>query len=464
MGKRVAAWIVLTCCGLAGTASGLSAEDYALAGRMHLSQGTATGVRQAYEIFDAAIDDGDCPDCRGNCELVFLRAVTQVAMLFIDHNDVLVSRDLLELAEGCGVALVPGVFEGLGAGASCRQIGPCLLPPEHDPDHVRRVLAESILPQFASILSELDSIDQTAGAFAIVMRAEETGVTGGLEIDYGDVVILKGLLLAYRGMLTMQVAGTSEPYVYRETVGPFDFDDAPAGAGLLLAEVRRLMAAAAEDHLFDNAAAFAYARQDWLDAINCWIDAIEYVALENGPEGTDPQANELTYIEPSAQPHLEVYVHVLMSLREALQWDMTSLDGLFLRRAYDVRDSGSAPIGELVLVFDGVRFEGHRGRLTLADGDVLEVDWFGLLDGNRVGVSLFGPEHGVEAWLEGDIDSDRSAIGEAFLDCWAADGHVPAEPAGLWEDALYADETTRPFQPAFQDQKTERAGFEPAVP
>ena len=62
MGKRIAVWIVLTCCGLPGRAYGLSAEDYALAGRMHLGQGTETGVRQAHEIFEAAIGDGDCSD------------------------------------------------------------------------------------------------------------------------------------------------------------------------------------------------------------------------------------------------------------------------------------------------------------------------------------------------------------------------------------------------------------------
>jgi hypothetical protein len=425
---------------------------------MHLGQGTETGVRQAHEIFEAAIGDGDCSDCRTDGKLVFLRAVTNVAMLFIDHHDVLVSGDLLDVAEGCGVTLAPGVLHSLGVGASCPQIGPSLLPREYDPNHVRRVLFESILPQFASILSALDSIDETAGTFTMVMLAEETGLAGGLEIDYGDVLILKGLLLAYRGMLTTQVACLSEPYVYSETFAPFDFGDSQPEAGLLVAEIRRLAVAAYQDGPVDNLATLAHARQDWLDAINCWLEAIEYIALEDSPVGTDPQADELTYIDPDAGPHLEVYVNVLASLREVLRWDTADLDVLVARRTYDVRDSASTPIGELVVFFEGGRFEGHRGRLTLADGDVLEVDWFGLVDGKRIGVSLFGPEHGVEAWLEGEIDSDRSVIDGALLDCWAD------EPAAPRKDTLYADETAEPLQPAFRDQKTERAGFEPAVP
>ena len=39
----------------------------------------------------------------------------------------------------------------------------------------------------------------------MVMSPEETGLVGDLEIDYSDVLILKGLLLAYQGVLETRI-------------------------------------------------------------------------------------------------------------------------------------------------------------------------------------------------------------------------------------------------------------------
>lgn len=430
MGKRTLAWIVLTFCGLPAGASGLSADDYVLAGRMHMCQGTATGLADAYDIFDAGIEDPNCPDCRTDRELVLLRAITEVAMLFLDHDDVLAVDDLLDLADGFGIGVAVRALDGVRSRNLHEPIGPEPLPPEVDPNHVRRVLDDSILPRLESIIAELDSIEDTPAPFVMYMSPEETGLTGDLEIDYGDVLILRGLFLAYKGMLEARIVCDGKPYVYEGIPDGFNLRESVTGGNPLIEWARRLAGRRVAETDAHHLTSIRQARQDWIDAITCYMDALEYIALEDNPAGTDPQEDELTYIDATNLPHLDVYVNVLVTLRGYLQRDMAGSEPSVTTRTYDVDDSEAAPVGELVLLFDGARFEGRRGVLKLADGSVMEVDWFGLLDSDSIGISLFSPDHQIEAWLEGAIDTDRGVIAEASLDSWEscpADHSVDAD-------------------------------------
>ncbi len=433
MGKRTSAWIILICCSLPVAASALSAEDYALAGRMHMSQWTDTGLVQAHDIFDAGINDANCFDCRTNRELIFLRAMTKAAVLFIDHEDVLASDDLLDLADGFGITLAMGALDSLRDDDLCEPIGPKMLPPETDPDHVGQVLGEIVVPELESIVAQLDSIADAPDRFVIVMSPEETGLNGNLEIDYGDVLILKGLFLAYKGVLEMQIVHGTEPYAFTTVPDRIDPVRGVAKGRRLVEWAERLAVLPMENEAAREVALVRQARQDWIDAITQYIDALEYIALENSTPGMDPQEDELTYIDPSSQPHLDVYAGALTTLLASLEHDTVGLEPVATTRTYEVRDTATASIGTLVLEFDGTRFEGHRGHLTRADGEVLEVDWFGLLDADDVGISLFGCDYQAEAWLEGSIDSDRGLIAHATLDIWGAS--PKAAPTGAGQSA-----------------------------
>ncbi len=434
MDKRICAWIVLIGCELSATASGFSADDYAAAGRMHISQWTATGIGHACEILDRATADANCPECHTDRELIFLRAMAKTAMLFLDHDEVLHAKDLLDLADGFGLTLAANAFHDLAMRDAADPIGPAPLPPEGDPNQVRRLLSESILPQLDEIVTELDSIADGPEPFVMVMSPEETGLVGDLEIDYSDVLILKGLLLAYQGVLETRIACERQPYVYRG-VGDLPSVGRSASDGGLLVEWAKRLSAPPSDGFDEWLATTEQAQQHWIDAITQYVDALECMALENCPPGADPQEDELTYIDPSTLPHLDVYTSVLTTLRRSLQRDAVAPEAIVTTRTYEVHGTDAAPLGRLVLVFDGARFEGRRGTLTLVGGDVLDIDWFGLLDGQNVGISLFSPDHGVEAWLEGAIDSDRAVIAEASLDLWGADRQ------GAQRQTVAADDT-----------------------
>lgn len=418
MGKRIAAWIVLTCCGLPAVASALSADDYALAGRMHMCQWTATGLADAHDIFLAGIEDANCPDCKTDRELTFLRAITEAAILFVDHSDALDVGDLLDLADGFGVARTLDALDGVRSRNSHEPIGPQPLPPENDPNHARRVLGESILPRLESILAELDSIEDAPRPFVMYMSPQETGLTGDLEIDYGDVLILRGLLLAYRGVLRAQMVRDEQPYVYEAASGRFELREAAGDGSLLIGWARRLAEWPTWEADAYSHGLIRQARRDWIEAITWYMDALEYIALEDNPTGADPQENELTYIDGTNLPHLDVCVNVLVTLRSCLRWDMPGSEPIVTTRTYEVRDRKAAPVGELTLVFESTRFEGSRGSLRLEDGELMEIDWFGLVDGDNVGISLFCPGRQAEAWLEGEIDSARGIIARASLDVW----------------------------------------------
>jgi len=271
-----------------------------------------------------------------------------------------------------------------------------------------------------SIIAELDSIEDAPAPFVMYMSPEETGLTGDLEIDYGDVLILRGLFLAYRGLLEAQIACDGKPYVYEGIPDGFSFRETVPEGNLLIEWARRLAGRRVEE-TDAYLTSIRQARQDWIDAITCYMDALEYIALEDNPAGTDPQEDELTYIDATNLPHLDVYVNVLVTLRGYLQRDMAGSEPSVTTRTYDVHDSEAAPLGELVLLFDGARFEGRRGQLKLADGSVMEVDWFGMLDSDSIGISLFSADRQIEAWLEGAIDSDRAVIANGTLDFWGAE-------------------------------------------
>ncbi|MHC4517345.1 MAG: hypothetical protein ACYTAS_02045, partial [Planctomycetota bacterium] len=66
MGKRIAAWSILTCCSLVSAAPALTADDYVIAGRQCLFERTVSGLAQAKDIFEAGISDTACSSCSGD--------------------------------------------------------------------------------------------------------------------------------------------------------------------------------------------------------------------------------------------------------------------------------------------------------------------------------------------------------------------------------------------------------------
>ncbi|UCD50874.1 MAG: hypothetical protein JSW27_25535 [Phycisphaerales bacterium] len=417
MGRWIAAWALLTVCRATTSVWAATADDYVLAARTALFERTVTGLVQVGELFAAAGEDTGCPGCAEDRELIFLHALAQTAMLFADHNDVLAVEDFVQLAETLGIPLAGLVFgagekEDLGV-----DDGRHMAASDTDAGELRQTVLETILPQLDVIIGSLEAIEDQPDPFIIYLVPAETGLAGDLEIDYGDVLIFRGLLSAYRGLLMTQFA---------EGANGVDADGARCQDALEAV----LMALVEPD---ESMAFLSRARDDWTTALTYCLAAAEHIAGEDCPPGIDPQDDEFVYLDPDAQPRLEAYRQTLATLRRCLAAGADAADGVTNRKTYSLHSTDSVWFGELTLVFDLTGFEGTEGRLVLADGTSLDIDWFGLLDDERMGISMFSASDGLEGWLEVGVDGERGLVHEEAFELW---GRRSATLNGLTGEAV----------------------------
>jgi hypothetical protein len=441
MDNRIAACVILICCCLTSAAPALTADDYAGAGRQQLFERTASGLAQARDIFEAGRTDMDCPDCRSDRSVLFLDAVTKTAQLLLDHSDVLSLDGFFGVADQFGVPLAAIAVDESPADGAAQGRKPDLLASEPDPQTVRQALCDAVLPTLSDVVAELDAISDEPEAFLMYLTPEETGLAGDLEIDYGDVLTLKALLLAYRALLAGQLALQL---------------DAEAGAlvvdchSIALSEATDAHAPGAPDVGLPEGPALGAldrdvwplerARQDWHEAVQRYLEAVDYVAGEDNPRGTDPQEDEFVYIDLDTGYWLDRFRQTLMAFGESF-FDAGSSGPA--PETYDVYDRQGVRIGQLTLVSSHRHLEGTSGRMILADGSALEVEWFGTVDEGQVGVSLYAPDRGLEGWFEGAIEGGRSAIRDGVLDLWAMiDSEADGEALSDGRNALVYLDTT----------------------
>ncbi len=81
---RISVWIALVCLTLTLAVPVAADDDDVTAGRARMFEGGAAGFAQAYQIFDAALENENRPDDTDDRELVFLHALTRAVVLFHD--------------------------------------------------------------------------------------------------------------------------------------------------------------------------------------------------------------------------------------------------------------------------------------------------------------------------------------------------------------------------------------------
>lgn len=393
---------LLICLGLGAPAAASTLDDYIVPGRARLFDGTASGPARACDLFAAGLADASCAESPGRRDLLFLHALARTTVLLGNPSDNVVPDGLLKWIEPFSAALASGVAHD----------APDRLPawPDANPGTIG---SYTLSAQIDAIVAELESIADQPAPFVMILTPNETGLKGDLEVDYGDVLMLKGALLAYRASLQVQPLPdlASTGWVHdRRVLERLDawIEDAPCLLGF----------ASATD---EGRGWRAY----WADAVVCYLDAVAYIAAEDDPPGTDPQQDELIYIDPRSRVHLD---RRMAALADPASGTSTAAGA----KVYDVRDANSVRLGELVLVFDGTDTGGREGRLSLDDGTCLDIDWFGVLDAGEIGISMFSRDQTTQGWLQGAITADHNAITEAALDLWGTDTRVMAAITARW--------------------------------
>ncbi|MBN1361932.1 MAG: hypothetical protein JW993_15150 [Sedimentisphaerales bacterium] len=397
MDARIAAWVLLICLGLGAAVGAATIDDRLAAGRARLFHGTPPALSAACDLFEAGLREAQLRDSSPCRELLFLHALARTAMLLGDPAERIVPDGLLRWFEPYAAALATGNIDDLPISPSAQA------------------------NRMDDITAELASIQDNPTPFVLRLVPAETGLRDMLEIDYSDVLMLRSVLLACRASVIQQRAHVLD----NADIG-CAFDPRVLRAiDAWLCDAPCLVGFSAPPGLEDVAqrdAVGVQARRVWADAVACYLKAVSHILAEDEPPGTDSQSDELIYLDLSARAHVDRCTVALAALRDT--------PGVSTPQArtgiWDVFDANSVWLGELVLVFDRTNAGGTQGRLTLADGSALEIDWFGILDAGEIGISMFAPDQATQGWIQGAITTDHATITDAVMDLWGAERQVLA--------------------------------------
>jgi hypothetical protein len=202
--------VIVACLGslASGRWSSPDPRDYTIPAREYLFTGTLSGLAEAYRILNEGMNDQTVPGDKR--ELVFLYALARTGMLVFDRSDAAVKTSLIEIAQPFGVTVTGDKFfsseaddpDGVRVNLPIDPRDPnCLqIPSGADVNAAAEAINTAILPEIDRILAELASITDTP-AFTMTLTGAETGLSGTVEVDYGDVLSFKAALLAARTTL-----------------------------------------------------------------------------------------------------------------------------------------------------------------------------------------------------------------------------------------------------------------------
>ncbi len=180
--------ILVALCGSAGASPG--SQDLVNEGRTSLFNGgefTEAGLLAANDKFEAAVN-ADPSDPEAN----LFYALTRLAVLFYAPYTAGAPIDNLnELLDGFGMSV--DIFTGTATFTRDGN-GNVLLPPDTPSGPaIQNYLQSGILPEIGAALANLSQIDEP---FGLLLTQAETGMPYDIEVDYGDVRLLRSLLHA----------------------------------------------------------------------------------------------------------------------------------------------------------------------------------------------------------------------------------------------------------------------------
>jgi hypothetical protein len=384
-------------------------------GKAALLEGSLSGLREAYVDFNEAM-----PTCASNSNLVFLHALSRAAMLFIDDSNLALADSLIDIANGFGVTIVGDYFTTLDLNVPTP--GGCYTIPSGAPgaDEIYLRIQNSVIPEINSIIAELSTIkDSPSKRFLISFSPSETGLDKTLKVDYSEVLLLKGLLLALKSQLEFK-------QVYNLTVDPNN--PAVQNAMSHVFCDTGTLPNAAINNLLDSYpnlltvlpggnAALAQSKKDMIDAINYYFAVVKYLQSMKAP-----REDHLIYLDSGSKPMADLIGSRLTTLRDSLKKDTAGKYVWETIKKYNVR-KGSKVIGNLVLVYDVTGLSsGNGGTLTfsssVAPASWEVTDFYGT--GTDFGIDLDSPSEERWGWFGGTLSSDGKKITNGTLEYWSA--------------------------------------------
>ena len=432
--------LILSCTSLAW---GSPPEDYLIPGREKLFNGTLSGVREAYQIFTNGIEDQDCIN---NKELRFFHAAAGTVVL-VCTDDGIPINSFFELLRAFGIEVLGDNWHQLAVYHPVNEHDAYEIPPDAPDAEGVRAIIDTMIPRIDLLIYDLSFINPS-DPFTILLSPDETrvffdpaspGLQYDLEVDYGEVLLLKGLLIGL--MAQLQAKSAYDLYVDPDNnlVEKLHNNAFNINTDLLDLYPEILTVAPTDNNPEIGKDILAQARQDLIAAIDYYFEAVDYIRSENVPAGTDPQENELLYIDPDAEPDFQLVEDRLTTLRDSLANDTVGTYPWETTRTYNIKNVGGTPIGELVILYDIMGLEvtqGYkRGNLTFIDGVTPTpwvVNWFGREDANLFWFNVEYNDNGQwrQGFLEGTLSEDRSSITNATFQYWGQESGILSNLSG----------------------------------
>jgi len=360
--------LIFTLLSLMAVNTAQATEDYLTTGQAYMFEGTISGLRMAYDTFERGMQDPVYPKSR---ELLFLHSVTRTAMLVFraDGGDV---NSFQELAgtfglEIMGDSLDPEFLElYYPRNERDRYEIPEGAP---DGDGVKDLLNNWLAVEAGLIIDNLDQIYNTPeDKFVIYFEPAQTGMESTLAVGYGEVLVLKSILTAIRSHITAMPAYDLTVDNFDEIIQKIYADSFSVNDDLMGVNPNFFKLLPTENDPTIGKDALAQASADMIDAINLWIEAIEYIKSEsiNTPE---PGVERFLYIEASDLGIVDSVLANLAKLRDSILNDTTGVYDLETAKIYNLY-SPAFESGQLTLLYDMFNESTGEGTLEISGIDI----------------------------------------------------------------------------------------------
>ena len=422
---------------MTGTLSAATAQDYLDNGRSYLFDGTLSGIRQAHQIFDDGVHDTACPDCATNRELLFLHAVSRIAMWTIRDDGAPIDSGIEAAREYGGAEFIGDGIHNIMITTDYtfpeNRYGQPILPvnAEQIAIDVLSFMENSGMDELQAVIDELELIyDSPQDRFRMFVNQQELSTISSdgyweygydVEIDYGEVLMLKGMLYMLKGMMTGQAAYDTQLDVQADDYliekvyeRMFSIQN-----DLLLPNPEFLKLLPTANDPNDGAAVLAQSRIDILNGLQYYLDTLDYISNEDVPAGTDPQDDELFSLDPEENRVSEAIVNQLNTLMDSLENDTTASLVEQTVREYALKDSAGETIGALSLKTDPLESP-KNGFLTiiLLSGDPISFDFEDFrLESGYLAIELIH-DYNFGAYFSGNINEDLTEITNGFFSVW----------------------------------------------
>ena len=422
----------------------INASDYTSLARPMLSTGSLSDLRRAYDILDEGFnaEPSLCADCAEDRELIFLHAMTRLAM-WIGRDDGGNVDSFIELARLFDVEFIGNALDDMYMTYPLNKRDAYKLPRNYEQllGSVLSSLSNNGANELNEILAELDMInDSPADPFYIMLYTYETNLLKDVELDYGEIMAIKAALYFMANVLGSQIP--YDMYVDYETNQLIEkeyADMVKLNRDILAPHPYLGKILPTPNDPNDGTAALAQIKQHLINAVDMYIDAVDYIQAE-----IDDQSDDIIVIDEEFAENYEFIEQHLLNMQDTLVDDTSLYITHETNKYYTLYNEDQTTTWSMWLNLNVIN-EFRDGELELVSG-IGDVDSFEILDYMVDNNEIYCELEGVmwnwtifQGTFTGTLTSGQTEIIDGTLEYWGGYNTYPAI-TGITGTLDYLDE------------------------